>query len=62
MRTIIDLKNKKFGRLTVLEKLDKSGCETNWLCECICGNKTKVMGVNLRKGWSIKKALTQSLR
>jgi len=52
MRTIIDLKNKQFGRLTVLEKLDKSGNETNWLCRCACGSKTKVMGVNLRSGYT----------
>ncbi|MBQ1296379.1 MAG: hypothetical protein IIY21_20200 [Clostridiales bacterium] len=47
---LIDLHNKRFGRLTVLKIAGKSGCETTWLCKCDCGNMVVAMGGNLRAG------------
>lgn len=46
-----DLKGKKFGKLTVLDycRVDKYG-QTEWLCECECGNKTIVKAYNLKSG------------
>lgn len=47
----IDLTGKKFGRLTVIERLsnDKVG-GTVWLCLCNCGVKKSIRGVLLRYG------------
>ena len=46
-----DLTGKKFGKLTVLEchGIDKFG-QTEWLCECECGNRTIVKMNNLKRG------------
>lgn len=40
----IDLKGEKVGELTVLEYVGNN----SWLCECSCGTKITVFGVNLR--------------
>ena len=50
MGAFIDLTGKKFGRLTVLEKLNKRGNEWYWKCQCDCGNIKEVRGVCLREG------------
>ena len=49
MGRVIDLKGKRFGKLTVIEKhsQDKWG-GWNWLCRCDCGNETVVSGGHLR--------------
>lgn len=47
---LIDLHEKKYGKLTVIEKSGKQGRETTWLCRCECGNTTIVTGGNLRAG------------
>ncbi|MBA2878048.1 putative transcriptional regulator [Anoxybacillus kamchatkensis] len=51
MGRLIDLTNKKFGRLSVVRRgeNDKRG-EARWVCLCECGNTTVVNGYNLRKG------------
>jgi len=55
-KQLIDLTDKKFGRLIVLSYV---GCNRpdrikkknhQWKCECDCGNKTVVLGDNLRSG------------
>jgi len=48
---VIDIVGKKFGRLTVLQRVenDKYG-NAFWLCKCECGNTTKVQGHSLRSG------------
>lgn len=43
---LIDLKGKKFNRLTVLEYAGKS----KWLCKCDCGNLTTVIAPKLKSG------------
>lgn len=52
-RPSIDLKNKKFGRLRVLQKLDtklKNYKHTAWVCKCSCGEVVKVLSNCLRTG------------
>ena len=48
-----DLTGQKFGRLTVAEKkgTDNRG-EVLWVCECVCGEQSIVLGGNLRSGHS----------
>lgn len=46
-----DLKDQRFGRLKVTKRIenDKRG-NTYWLCQCACGNITKVRGTHLTGG------------
>lgn len=58
MRRIIDLTGQKFGRLTVIKRVEdyispKGWHHTRWLCKCDCGNKTNTTTVSLRSGTSI---------
>ena len=50
----IDLTGQRFGRLTVLEKVNYNDtpqrCEAKWRCKCDCGNIIEVRGTSLRKG------------
>lgn len=55
MGKFIDLTNKEFGYLKVICKdgyvVSKNGSrEIMWLCECSCGNQTRVRGGFLRSG------------
>jgi len=57
MGKIIDLTGKKFGKLTVIRKIDKSESlqtpktgHPYWLCICNCGKNVIVGGQNLRTG------------
>jgi len=45
----IDETGNRHGRLTVIER-SKSDVKAFWLCECECGNKTIVVGTQLRNG------------
>lgn len=47
-----NLVGQRFGRLTVIEfaGYDNNGHHSMWLCQCDCGNMTKVLGCNLKKG------------
>lgn len=50
-KNAIDMTNKKFGKLTVIERAGStSGGIAKWLCQCECGNKTIVLGSHLRNG------------
>lgn len=55
MTRAFDFSGKKFGRLTVIERLsnDKHG-QSRWSCRCSCGNASPriVYGVNLKSGAS----------
>ena len=47
---MIDLKNKKFGKLVVIEYFGKNKWgHPQWLCQCICGNKKIILGNSLRR-------------
>lgn len=47
---LIDLTNKRFGKLTVLRQGETIGRKIGWLCMCDCGNTKLVVGGNLTKG------------
>lgn len=42
-----DITGEKIGRLTVLERVDKDGKHSKWLCRCDCGKTVVVYGSNL---------------
>lgn len=51
IRKEIDMRGKKFGKLTVIEKEPyKKGKATIWKCICDCGNEVSVRGYCLRSG------------
>lgn len=44
----VDLTGKKFGRLTVLKRVENTKFnKTQWLCKCDCGKETIAIGGNL---------------
>lgn len=45
-----DIINKKFGRLTVLEKIGSKNRVSIYKCKCECGNFTEVVRTNLLSG------------
>lgn len=49
-RKIIDLTGQKFGRLTVIKRVENKDGYSVWLCRCDCGNERKIKGDNLRSG------------
>ena len=46
----IELTGKQFGNLTVVRLVGRKNRCIVWECKCSCGNKTNVLGVNLRHG------------
>lgn len=54
MGKIIDLKNKRFGRLTAISLSNERGNrgQYKWNCKCDCGNNHLVTGESLRSGKS----------
>lgn len=49
-----DLTGQRFGRLTVIERVEDyvspKGCHAvQWLCKCDCGNEVVALGSNLKK-------------
>jgi hypothetical protein len=52
LTTQIDLKNKKYGKLLVLNEIKKRDKYGNvmWECLCDCGNKKNIQGASLRQG------------
>lgn len=46
---LLDLTGQRFGRLTVLSKVDRPRI-VQWLCKCDCGKVTKVFSQCLRDG------------
>lgn len=48
---LIDLTGRRFGKLTVIERVENSnGGEPRWLTSCDCGGSAVVRGGNLRSG------------
>lgn len=45
-----DLRGKKFGRLTVLDRVESVNKRTMWLVQCECGNKNTVDATSLTSG------------
>lgn len=52
MSKLIDLTGKKFGRLTVLRRVENHGERAFWRCKCDCGNEKDIAGSALRYGRS----------
>ena len=50
MSKLVDLTGQRFGRLTVIERSEKTtkSCRVYWKCICDCGNETIVLKDNLR--------------
>lgn len=47
----IDLTGQRFGRLTVVERVENASYrKVQWLCLCECGNSTVVIAAHLRNG------------
>ena len=44
---VLDLKNQKFGKLTVIERVSNKKYKVAWKCLCDCGNETIVLTTNL---------------
>ena len=47
---LYDLIGQRFGKLTVIQKLPSYNNQSQWLCECDCGNQKRVAGKHLRDG------------
>lgn len=55
MSHIIDLTGQRFGKLTVIRKVNpenKKSTNAHWLCKCDCGNEVTVISTTLRNGES----------
>ena len=51
MGAFIDLTDKTFGRLYVVEEAGRDKWKrATWLCKCECGNEVVVYSINLRSG------------
>ena len=46
----IDELNNKYGKLTVIEKIENNKQGVYWKCQCDCGNVIIVSGRSLRSG------------
>lgn len=49
-RKLIELTGKKFGRLTVIKRVEKNNSVVVWNCRCTCGNTKEVRAGNLKSG------------
>lgn len=47
---VIDLTGRRFSRLVVAGRVGSQSGQAVWGCICDCGNKTRVLGANLRTG------------
>ena len=52
MGRFIDLTGRKFGRLTVIDRVQNRGEKVAWKCLCECGNTSIVTGTALKSGKS----------
>lgn len=50
MSQLIDLTGKRFGRLTVIGRVENHGERAFWKCRCDCGNEKEIAGQALRYG------------
>ena len=53
-RPVIDLTGQKFGRLTVIKYAGSNADGRSvWYCECSCGNTTRTVGQDMRRGQAL---------
>ena len=50
MSRLIDLTEKRFGRLTVIKRVGTKNDSPLWLCECECGNSAEINTRSLSTG------------
>ena len=51
MGKLIDLTGQRFGRLTVIERVENDKQRrVRWLCQCECGNAVAILAKSLRSG------------
>jgi hypothetical protein len=51
---VLDLTGKRFGKLTVIERVGATKkYNALWLCRCDCGNTTKARGTSLKRGETV---------
>ena len=50
MSKCIDMKGLRFGRLTVIDRVENKRGQARWLCKCDCGNEIITLGYSLRRG------------
>lgn len=50
MTNNLDLKNKRFGKITVIEPIGKGYYGIIWKCKCDCGNETKAWASKIKQG------------
>ena len=52
MSQIVDMTGQRFGKLTVIEKVEPNPSAKGalWRCLCDCGNETVALGNNIRRG------------
>jgi len=50
MPLLIDLTNKRFGRLTVIRRHENRSGKPAWLCQCDCGKTCVARGSDLHSG------------
>lgn len=53
MGKLIDLTGKKFGSLTVIERVQNKNNRVYWLCRCDCGNEKIIASDSLRQGLTL---------
>lgn len=46
----VDLTGQRFGRLTVIKRVENKKSQAVWLCQCDCGNTTQVISAKLNNG------------
>lgn len=49
LSTAANIKGQKFGQLTIIEQVNKGKKNSEWLCQCDCGNKIIMSYTNLKK-------------
>lgn len=50
MGRFIDLTGRKYGKLTVIKRVENIGKYTAWLCKCDCGNEKIAIGAEIKRG------------
>lgn len=59
-RKFIDLTGQKFGRLTVIKRVENKGRRTAYLCLCDCGSEKVITAEHLRGGKTVSCGCYQS--
>lgn len=50
---LLDMRGRTFGRLSVVAYAGYVSGKPGWLCDCSCGNTSRVTGTNLRSGHTL---------